>query len=150
MTVTTATEAWAWGEEGHRAVADAACQLSLTQETRAAITKLLGNDDMAAMSVWLDEVRQAKRNQGPLVHDPEAKMFNQPHPNNAEWHFVNLPLSSATFSTDPSCSEACPLRREPSDAQVVLNHESLPGRGSATSTSLLVPSYRRKQSILAY
>jgi len=102
MTVTTATEGWAWGEEGHRAVADAARQLSLTPETREAITKLLGNDDMAAVAVWLDEVRQAKRNQGPLVHDPEAKMFNQQHPNNAEWHFVNLPLSSATFSTDPS------------------------------------------------
>ncbi len=77
--VTTATEGWAWAEEGHRAVADAARQLSLTPQTRAAITKLLGSDDMAAVAVWLDEVRQAKRNLGPLVHDPEAKMLNQHH-----------------------------------------------------------------------
>jgi len=100
--VTTATEGWAWGEEGLRAVADAARQLSLTPQTRAAITTLLGKDDMAAVAVWLDDVRQAKRNQGPLAHDPEAKLFNQQHPNNAEWHFANLPLSSATFSTDPA------------------------------------------------
>jgi S1/P1 nuclease len=98
--------AWGWGEQGHRAIAEAARNLELTPRARAAISTLLGNDDMAAVAVWLDEVRQAAQGRGPLAHDAEAARFNAQHPGNADWHFVNLPLSATTFSTDPAFAGA--------------------------------------------
>jgi len=91
----------AWGDQGHRAVAETARQLPLAPATRAAIASLLGNDDMAAVAVWLDDLRQATRGRGRLVDDAEVIAFNRRHPQHAEWHFVNLPLDSATFSTHP-------------------------------------------------
>jgi hypothetical protein len=72
----------------------------LSPRARAAVVKLLGDDDLAAASVWLDDVRAAALGRGPLVDDPEARAFNQRHPDNGEWHFVNLPLGASGYSRD--------------------------------------------------
>jgi S1/P1 Nuclease len=48
--------AYPWGAEGHQAIAEAASTM-LTADARSEIQKLLGNDDLAAIAVWLDDVR---------------------------------------------------------------------------------------------
>lgn len=87
----------AWGPEGHQAVAELARTL-LSGKAHTAITNILGNDDLATVATWADEVRAASRGQGPLVHDPEAIAFNQAQPHNDQWHFVNLPLGSTNYT----------------------------------------------------
>ncbi|HTE87889.1 MAG TPA: S1/P1 nuclease [Terriglobales bacterium] len=90
--------AFPWGVEGHQAVGELARGL-LTNTARQKINAILSNDDLAAVSIWADEVRQAgKRHSGPLVHDPETIKFNQDFPNNDKWHFVNLPLAMPEYT----------------------------------------------------
>jgi hypothetical protein len=90
--------AYAWGGEGHQAIGEAAARANiLSKEARSEVIKLLGNDDLASVAVWLDHVRDAKRNRGPLKDDPEADQFNKDFPTNSEWHFVNLPLGTKEY-----------------------------------------------------
>jgi hypothetical protein len=96
-----ASDAAAWGEQGHQAIAEAAGSL-LTPKARAAVVKLLGHDDLAAVSVWLDDVRAAAKGGGPLVGNAEARAFNERHPDNGDWHFVNWPLGAAAYTRDPA------------------------------------------------
>jgi len=96
-----ASDAGAWGDQGHRAVAEVAGTM-LTQRARAAVVALLGNDDLAGASVWLDEVRAAALGKGPLVGSEEARAFNERHPDNGDWHFINLPLGPGASLTDPA------------------------------------------------
>lgn len=74
---------FAWGPEGHRVVADLA-EARLTPEARLGIRELLGNDDLAAISTWADDVR----------HD---------RPETYDWHFVDIPMSAAGFSEPRDC-----------------------------------------------
>jgi hypothetical protein len=96
-----ASDAGAWGEQGHRAVAEVAGTM-LTPKARTAVVALLGNDDLAAAAVWLDEVRAAALGKGPLVGDEEARVFNERHPDSGEWHFINLPLGPGASLSDPA------------------------------------------------
>jgi hypothetical protein len=78
--------AYPWGGDGHRAIAEAA-RTQLSPETRAKVEKILGNDDLAAVAGWLDDVRIARRRHtGPLKDDPEAQEFNARFPANDVWH----------------------------------------------------------------
>jgi hypothetical protein len=81
--VLIAPGAFAWGPEGHRVVADVAAQ-RLTPAARAEIRDLLGNDDLAAISTWADDIR----------HD---------RPETYDWHFVDIPMSAAGFSESRDC-----------------------------------------------
>ena len=92
-----AVQLGAWGIEGHKAVGELA-RTRLSATTRAAIVKILGNDDLADVAVWADEVRDAGRHRGPLVNDPEARAFNQKFPKNPSWHFVDQPLGSTGYT----------------------------------------------------
>lgn len=76
--------AHAWGPVGHMAVARLA-ESRLTPVTRRAVTQLLGGQSMADVAVWADEVRSAGR------------------PETAPWHFVNIPVSSASYSAARDC-----------------------------------------------
>ena len=77
------THALAWGPEGHRIIADVARQ-HLTETTRRHIRELLGNDDLAAISTWADEVRGDR-------------------PETFGWHFVDIPANSSGFSDQRDC-----------------------------------------------
>lgn len=93
-----APQAYPWGGDGHRAIAEAARGM-LTPEARAKIEKILGNDDLAAIAGWLDDVRLAKKHRsGPLKDDPEAKEFNARFPMNEVWHYVDLPVGFTKYS----------------------------------------------------
>jgi len=94
---------FAWSAEGHRAVGEIA-RGRLNAKARTAVTALLGNDDLAAIAVWADDLRAAAMHRGPLANDAEAHEFNQKFPKNGTWHFVNLPLASPAYTDDGAFS----------------------------------------------
>lgn len=79
----TSAPSFAWGPEGHRVVAQIA-RAHLTQTARLQVQALLGNDDLASVSTWADEIRPQR---------PEA--FG--------WHFVDIPMNSSGFSEQRDC-----------------------------------------------
>lgn len=62
-----------WGETGHRVVGEIA-ELHLSDKARAAIMEILGNESLAQVSTYMDEVKSDK------AFD---KYYN--------WHFVTIP-----------------------------------------------------------
>lgn len=74
---------FAWGPEGHQVVGDIA-RAHLTTSARQRIHELLGNDDLASISTWADEVR----NQRPETYG---------------WHFVDIPMNAAGFVGNRDC-----------------------------------------------
>src|ERR1700690_34181 len=94
-----AATAYPWSREGHVALAMVASQ-NLSADARAHVVKILGDDNLAAISVWMDELRTAAVHAGPLAFDPEAQQFNRDFPDNADWHFVDLPLGTRAYEPD--------------------------------------------------
>jgi hypothetical protein len=87
-----------WGAEGHRAIATLAQEL-ISVQTQAKVQQLLnesGDNDLAAASTWADEIREKARPGRPRPEGAEA--FNLQFPNNASWHYVNLPLGTDSFA----------------------------------------------------
>lgn len=74
---------FAWGPDGHRIIADTA-RTRLSSPARAQIVKLLGNDNLAAISVWADEIKSER-------------------PETASWHFVDIPIRAPAFSEARDC-----------------------------------------------
>jgi hypothetical protein len=73
----------AWGPEGHRIVGDIA-ETRLTATARLHVKELLGNDDLAAVSVWADEIKGER-------------------PETYGWHFVDIPMDAGGFSEQRDC-----------------------------------------------
>jgi len=95
----SAVTAYPWAAEGHRAVGLVATR-NLNDTARKAVVKILGNDDLSAIAVWMDDVRSAAFHSGPLGSDPEALRFNALFPKNGEWHYVDLPLGVKAYTLD--------------------------------------------------
>ena len=74
---------FAWGPEGHRIVAEIA-RRHLSAAARRQVRELLGNDDLAAISTWADEVRSQR-------------------PETYGWHFVDIPWNAGGFSQARDC-----------------------------------------------
>ena len=74
---------FAWGPRGHRVIADLA-RNRLNEKTRRQVRDLLGNDDLASVSTWADEIR----NQRPETYG---------------WHFVDIPRNAQGFSESRDC-----------------------------------------------
>jgi len=72
-----------WGQKGHRVVASIA-ENHVTAETGRKIHELLGNDNLAAIAVWADQVRSQR---------------DETH----GWHSVDIPRGSETFSRKRDC-----------------------------------------------
>ena len=77
------TQLSAWGPKGHAIVADLA-QSRLTPTARANLQFLLGNDSLASISTWADQVRKER-----------DESFG--------WHFVDIPKDAAGFSQPRDC-----------------------------------------------
>ena len=88
--------ALSWGEEGHRAIADAAV-LRLNTKASAAVQKILTNSavpeisDISSAATWPDDIRLSTH-PGKLVNTKGAKSFNKRFSGNRVWHFVDYPL----------------------------------------------------------
>lgn len=93
----TAPRAFAWGRLGHEAISTVASGL-LHEKARLQVKKILGTENLADVSVWLDELRSAQHGTGPLAGDAEAAAFNKKFPDNHQWHFVNLPLETPAYT----------------------------------------------------
>ena len=69
---------YGWGHEGHRIVADIA-QERLTEVTKRNVQSLIGNNTLASVANWADQIR------------PERdETYN--------WHFVDIPKDAQGFS----------------------------------------------------
>ena len=73
----------AWGPKGHQVVADVAYS-RLTPQTRKNVKLLLGDETLASISTWADDVRKQ--------HD-EAY----------DWHFVDIPEDAEGFDEQRDC-----------------------------------------------
>jgi S1/P1 Nuclease len=73
----TVSPSFAWGPEGHRVIADIA-RSHLTPAARQDVRELLGNDDLAAVANWADEVKSDR-------------------PETGGWHFVDIPMNAGGF-----------------------------------------------------
>lgn len=74
---------FAWGPEGHKVIADIALK-HLTPPALQRIRELLGNDDLAAISMWADEIKQER-------------------PETFAWHFVDIPWNANEFNEQRDC-----------------------------------------------
>lgn len=75
--------AFAWGPEGHRIVADIA-ETRVSPTAGVELKKLLGDDDLAAVAVWADQIRSER-------------------PETYGWHFVDIPMDANGFSEQRDC-----------------------------------------------
>ncbi|GGD67940.1 S1/P1 nuclease [Lacimicrobium alkaliphilum] len=84
----------AWGEKGHRAVAQAAYAKLRPQAKQAADTLLAAKDfgSLADAAVWPDLVRDAKLPQ---------------YSHTGPWHYVNLAQSATSFNRSRDCPKSC-------------------------------------------
>lgn len=73
----------AWGPQGHAIVAGVA-MTKLSSTTKKNIRLLLDNDDLAAISLWADDIRKQR-----------DETFG--------WHFVDIPKDAASFSQPRDC-----------------------------------------------
>jgi len=79
-----APRSFAWGPEGHRVVGDVA-RAHLTPVARQQVRTLLGDDDLANVANWADEIKADR-------------------PETAGWHFVDIPTNASGFSETRDCS----------------------------------------------
>jgi hypothetical protein len=100
LTILTATSAFSWGDQGHKAIW-AAAQAALTPKATLLVSQILNHDKLAMTATWLDQVRSAEvHGTGLLKNDAEALAFISSFPSNTNWHFVDLPLGSSAY--DPA------------------------------------------------
>lgn len=74
---------FAWGPEGHRIIGEIA-ETRLTPAARLQVKELLGNDNLAAVALWADEIRSER-------------------PESYGWHFVDIPMDASGFSEQRDC-----------------------------------------------
>jgi len=77
------TQLSAWGPKGHAIIADLAAS-RLTPVTHANLRLLLGNDTLASVASWADQVRRERDE-------------------SYGWHFVDIPKDAAGFSGERDC-----------------------------------------------
>jgi nuclease S1 len=75
---------FAWGPEGHKAIAILA-ERYMRPETRARVHELLGPESIEDASVWADKIRESTR------------------PETAPWHFINIPLRDSKIDLRRDC-----------------------------------------------
>ena len=89
LVVAPATQALAWGTEGHRVVAEIAEQY-LEPETVRQVRELLTIENatsLANVSTWADQVRPQRRATGP-------------------WHYVDIQIGDAAYDAGRDCPDS--------------------------------------------
>jgi hypothetical protein len=79
-----ATDVWAWGTDGHRAVARVA-EARLSDKARTAVQALLGTETLVDVANWADGVRGTT------------------HPATFNWHFTDVPINVRRFNRARDC-----------------------------------------------
>jgi len=113
--------AWSWSAPGHQAIAETA-QGHLNDRAKSALAAVLFDTDtlppaaLASVATWPDDIRHGFPKTWTQEQRKEASHFNQDHPGNAGWHFVNLPLGASEYPTD-SLADDDPLNKSEPGAQ---------------------------------
>ena len=98
------TQAFAWGPQGHRTIAALALEQVAKSKPEAAakIKEILAGEDVRDAAIWPDDVRPNRiaSRAGRFSATEEGKKFNEAHPDNPMWHFVDLPLASKAYGSD--------------------------------------------------
>jgi hypothetical protein len=85
------TTAWFWGSQGHRMVAYVA-DSELNAKARIAVRKIIGDDLLASVAYWMNEVRSS----------PEGRAMKT-------WHYVDTRVCG---SGQPWCpNEGCAITK---------------------------------------
>jgi S1/P1 Nuclease len=84
-------QAWAWGNEGHRIIADITWD-HLNDTTLRNLRPFLGNSDLASISTWADDIRSGRPETGP-------------------WHYVDISPSSAGYQPQDCPDDNCVVAR---------------------------------------
>src|SRR5215471_2898020 len=92
LLLSLSSQLFAWGPKGHQVVADIA-RNHLNAIAKQRLEELLGNDNLAAISLWADDVKPQR-------------------PETYGWHFVDIPKDAAGFSDQRDCYR--PDERHPS------------------------------------
>lgn len=97
-----------WSDLGHKAISEAV-QSNLEPATVKAIARIVGRGDelpvesLARLSLWPDQIQAFNKNADAVMSGfspddiKEVRTFIQAHPDNAGWHYVNLPLGSLHY-----------------------------------------------------
>jgi hypothetical protein len=80
--------AWAWGDKGHRITGMIARDL-LTAPARAELKRLMGDDDLASIALYLDKNRAS---------------LEERIPGSRKWHFDDVPVCGAERGV-PACAD---------------------------------------------
>lgn len=82
---------------GHIVIAQVA-QTMLSNNIVQKVQSILQTNEMSSVALWADQVRQLMQfHSGPLTNNAEAKQFIIDHPDNDQWHFLNLPLNTFKY-----------------------------------------------------
>ena len=84
-------QAWAWGSEGHRIIADIAWD-HLNDATLERLRQFLGDNDLASISTWADDIRSGRPETGP-------------------WHYVDIPPDSGGYEAKDCPDNNCIVAR---------------------------------------
>jgi hypothetical protein len=108
--VLASQKAWAWGAEGHQAIAQAAYE-TLSASARFSVDRILTSSsvdhikDIVSAATWPDDVRHSTH-PGRYAFLPEGVSFFNRFNNNRDWHFVNYPLKGKYTLNDPDYSSS--------------------------------------------
>ena len=96
--------AFAWGDDGHKLIAETA-YAGLTPQAKKNVDFLLRGTTLDKAAVWPDAMRTWQRNPAKpepatLVGDPQATLFFGDSRNAAQpsWHFVDIPNGSTDYA----------------------------------------------------
>jgi S1/P1 Nuclease len=92
-------QAWGWGNEGHRIIADVAWD-HLSDATRERLRQFLGDNDLASISTWADDIRSARPETGP-------------------WHYVDIPSDSGGYKAKDCPGDNCVVAKITQFARVL-------------------------------
>ena len=99
ISVSNATSALAWGDDGHQTVGKIA-SLRIRPRTAQKIAEILKpGETLANIASWADTV---KERMGKTDPDPDTNAFLQDvvhNEKNREWHYDNLPLNCKSYQT---------------------------------------------------
>ena len=80
-------QAGAWGSEGHRIIADIAWD-HLDDTARQKLRQYLGDNDLASISTWADDIRSG-------------------HPQTGPWHYVDIPSDASGYEPRDCPDDNC-------------------------------------------
>jgi hypothetical protein len=89
-----APEAFAWGDEGHRAIGAMADTLIAGTPAAQHVRQLLGRETLSEASVWADAVK------GKFDQTDEMLQFKTANPNHAVSHYTDIPFQEREYRDD--------------------------------------------------